>query len=218
VRTMVRNVLLRAAHATTESAPLRNLPPILIFVLSLGLATVPAAHSSGRSMDDDRRTVAALDTEYQAAVKRNDAAAMARILADDFALVTGSGHTYTKADMLADARRGDMYAHNDEEVQTVRIWGDTAVVTGKLWEEFTSEGKSFDQKFWFSDTYFGLRRDGSAYLANRRCHYPAMPIDLGSSTGQFNGNRNKRWIHWPHISASGSLGCKQSGTFRAPHV
>ncbi len=78
---------------------------------------------------------------------------MNRILADDFILVTGSGKTYTKADMLEEARRGDIYSQNDEEVQTVRVWGDTAVVTAKLWEKYTSNGKSFDHTFWFSDTY-----------------------------------------------------------------
>ena len=34
----------------------------------------------------DESVVAALDTEYQAAVKRNDATTMARILADDFVM------------------------------------------------------------------------------------------------------------------------------------
>ncbi|MGA7632813.1 MAG: nuclear transport factor 2 family protein [Terriglobales bacterium] len=97
--------------------------------------------------------MAALDKEYQAAVKKNDAGTMARILADDFVLVTGSGKTYTKADMLEDAHRGDIYQQNEEEVQTVRVWDDTAVVTAKLWEKYTSNGKSFDRKFWFSDTY-----------------------------------------------------------------
>ena len=78
---------------------------------------------------------------------------MARILADDFILVTGSGKTYTKADMLAEARRGDVYEQNDEESQTVRVWGDTAVVTAKLWEKGTTKGVAFDHRFWFSDTY-----------------------------------------------------------------
>jgi ketosteroid isomerase-like protein len=44
---------------------------------------------------DDEKTVAALDTQYQAAVARNDAATMDRILADDFVLVTGTGKTFT---------------------------------------------------------------------------------------------------------------------------
>ncbi len=132
--------------------------PFDVFFLSLvclvGITLATAAHGASASLVDDRRAVAALDTEYQAAVKRNDAAAMARILADDFVLVTGSGKTYIKADMLKDARSGETnYEHNDEDVQTVRVWGDTAVVTAKLWEKFTTNGKSFDHKFWFSDTY-----------------------------------------------------------------
>jgi ketosteroid isomerase-like protein len=125
--------------------------------LVLGLLVTTAMRGASASTDDDRRTVATLDSEYQAAVKRNDAATMARILADDFVLVTGSGKTYTKTDMLEEARRGDVYQQNDEENQTVRVWGDTAVVTAKLWEKYTSNGKSFDHKFWFSDTYVRTR-------------------------------------------------------------
>ena len=39
---------------------------------------------AGTAVESDRAAVAALDTEYQAAVARNDAATMSRILADDF--------------------------------------------------------------------------------------------------------------------------------------
>jgi ketosteroid isomerase-like protein len=37
--------------------------------------------------------------------------------------------------------------------QKVRVWGDTAVVTAKLWLKGTSGGKAIDKKLWFSDTY-----------------------------------------------------------------
>jgi uncharacterized protein (TIGR02246 family) len=127
---------------------------LVVTTLGLGVSIVlTPLRGSSASTDDDRTTVAALDKEYQAAVKRNDADTMARILADDFVLVTGSGKTYTKADMLEDTRRGDVYERNDEDTQAVRVWGDTAVVTAKLWEKYTSQGKSYDHKFWFSDTY-----------------------------------------------------------------
>ena len=131
----------------------RFLCSILVLGMALILILAMSLLTSSASTVNDRETVSALDKEYQAAVKRNDAVTMARILADNFVLVTGSGKTYSKADMLEDAKRGDTYEHNDEEVQTVRVWGDTAVVTAKLWEKFTSEGKSYDHKFWFSDTY-----------------------------------------------------------------
>lgn len=102
----------------------------------------------------DQAIIAALDTEYQAAVKKNDATTMDRILADDFVLVTGSGKTYSKADLLDEARSGSiLYEHQEDSEQTVRVWGDFAVITAKLWEKGTNNGKPFDYTAWFSDTY-----------------------------------------------------------------
>jgi ketosteroid isomerase-like protein len=106
--------------------------------------------------EDAKKIVAALDTQYQAAVKANDAATMDRILTDDFVLVTGRGKTYTKADLLGSARdKTTIYEHQEEEAgsQTVRVWGDTAVVTALLWIKGTSAGTVSDYKVWFSDTY-----------------------------------------------------------------
>jgi ketosteroid isomerase-like protein len=106
------------------------------------------------SPDDDAKAVAALDAKYQAAVKVNDANTMSQILADDFILVTGSGKTYSKNDFLNEARNATYnYERNDELAQQVRVWGDTAVVTAKLWEKGTTKDGSFDRTFWFSDTY-----------------------------------------------------------------
>ena len=73
---------------------------------------------------------------------------------DDFALVTGSGKIYSKADLLAEARSQQLhYERQDDTKQTVRIWGDTAVVTALLTETGTSNGKPFEYTVWFSDTY-----------------------------------------------------------------
>ncbi len=108
------------------------------------------------SRADDQKAVADLDTQYQAAVKNNDAETMARILLDDFVLVVGNGRTFTKADLLKEAQTKEtIWEHQEEEpgTQTVRVWGDTAVVTAKLWLKGTTAGKSFERKLWFSDTY-----------------------------------------------------------------
>ena len=106
------------------------------------------------SVDKDKKAVAELDTQYQRAVKMNDAVTMERILAEDFVLVTGKGKIYTKTDLLKDAREGKTtYEQQDEIEQTVRVWGDTAVVTALLWLKGSSDGKQFEYKLWFSDTY-----------------------------------------------------------------
>ncbi len=68
------------------------------------------------SQQEDAKTVAALDTKYQPAVKANDAATMEQILADDFVLVTGRGKVDGKADLINSARKKEVtYERQDEE-------------------------------------------------------------------------------------------------------
>ena len=58
--------------------------------MTLGLSSMNW-WSASATPEDDRLAVAALDLEYQAAVKRNDAAVMDRILHPDYALILGDG-------------------------------------------------------------------------------------------------------------------------------
>jgi len=112
------------------------------------------AVNPGVCANNDEATVAALDTQYQAAVKINDVVTMDRILADDFVLVTGKGVAYNKGDLLKAAReKSTIYEHQEELKQTVRVWGNTAVVTALLWIKGSTDGKQLDYKLWFSDTY-----------------------------------------------------------------
>jgi ketosteroid isomerase-like protein len=126
-------------------------------VLALGILFAAASTGWCASLDEDKAAIAALDTQYQAAVKENDVATMDRILADDFVLVTGVGKTFNKADLLNSARSKEVSYERQEEIpqtQTVRVWGDTAVVTALLWVKGKREGgEPFDYKLWFSDTY-----------------------------------------------------------------
>ena len=110
--------------------------------------------SRSRRIKEDAETVAALDEKFQAAVKVNDIATIQEILADDFVLVAGSGKTFSKPDLLEEARlRTSLYEHQEDSERTVRLWGDTAIVTAKLWVKGTREGKPIDYTLWFSDTY-----------------------------------------------------------------
>ncbi len=121
---------------------------------TLGACVLASAIAAAAAPADDAKTVADLDTAYQAAVKRNDADAMGRILADDFVLVLGNGQAYTKADLLKAAReKRTIYEHQEDTQQKVRVWGDTAVVTALLWLKGTTDGKPFERRLWFSDTY-----------------------------------------------------------------
>ena len=142
----------------------------------IGMALIIGATEPARSSVDDDKAVAALDKEYQEAVKNNDVATMDRILADDFVLVTGLGKTYTKADLLEEARsKRVIYERQEDSNQKVRVWGDTAVVTALLWAKGTEDGKPFDYKLWFSDIYLRTQNGWRYVLAQASTRLPNTP-------------------------------------------
>jgi ketosteroid isomerase-like protein len=159
---------------------LSSFSKLLLLSIVLPLA---ATSKLNASPEEDAKTVAALDTKYQAAVKANDATTMDQILADDFVLVTGRGGVFSKADLLDSARKKEVtYERQNEEpgTQKVRVWGDTAVVTALLWIKSVQAGKPADYRLWFSDTYIrtptGWRYVfGQASLPLPKAESPAKP-------------------------------------------
>ena len=128
--------------------------------LACGIAASVAAGACGvadASMQEDQRAVAALDIQYQSAVERNDAATMAQIHHESMTLVLSNGTVVTGAQLEQSAReKARTYERQVvvDDSRVVRVWGDTAVVTAKLWLKGTrSTGEAFDYKLWFSDTY-----------------------------------------------------------------
>jgi ketosteroid isomerase-like protein len=126
-------------------------------VLLLGAAMTHQPVSSQTSVErSDAEQVAELDTRYQAAVEANDAATMADILHPQFELVLGDGRRVTREILLRAARtRESLYERQVEDTgtQTVRVVGDTAIVTARLWSRGRGPRGPFEYRLWFSDTY-----------------------------------------------------------------
>lgn len=128
--------------------------------LAGGIAASLAAGASTGSdrMEQDRKAVYDLDVQYQAAVERNDAETIARIHHENMVLVLSNGSVLTGAQLEKAARdKARVYERQVvvEDSRVVRVAGDTAVVTAKLWLKGTrvASGEAFDYKLWFSDTY-----------------------------------------------------------------
>lgn len=138
--------------------------------------------------EKDRRAVAALDTEYQLAVKRNDEKTMARILHEQFVLVLGDGRTFTRKDLLSGARNRDIeYEQQDEDegTQIVRVWGDTAVVTARLWIKGKSnKDAAFDRRLWFSDTYLRTPQGWRYAFGQASLRLPPEPAGGGGQVSE----------------------------------
>jgi ketosteroid isomerase-like protein len=149
---------------TRESRDLRQSSSQVAFCrpilrISRGIAVIAGAmllvaSTVYGSEADDRRDLASLDTKYQRAVKENDSKTMATILASNFVVIGGDGKQWTKADLIKSATDGSTrYEHQEDSEQSVRVFGNTGVVTAKLWVKGLEGGEKVDYTLWFSDVY-----------------------------------------------------------------
>lgn len=135
----------------------------LAAVAGLGIACLGVSmmghDTPAQPFESDRdvaHEIAALDTRYQAAVERNDVATMASILHPRFELVLGDGRRVSRDELLREARAGEsQYERQVEDAgtQAVRVYGDTAVVTARLWLKGRRASGPFEYRLWFTDTY-----------------------------------------------------------------
>ena len=126
---------------------------VIIFSLSGAIGFMTTASASA---EEDRNVVAKLDRQFQSAVKSNNAEVMANILHEQMVLILSDGRISTREEQLSEARsRTYSYEIQDEDpgTQTVRVFGDSAVVTAHLRIKGSSGKDSFDRHVWFSDTY-----------------------------------------------------------------
>ena len=95
------------------------------------------------------------------AFKNYDTAALDRILADDWVLVAVDGQRHTKADLLGElkAHKGALTSVTLDSI-VVRVFGDTAVVTGNDEEKHISfDGKDVSGRYAWTDVYV-KQKDG----------------------------------------------------------
>ena len=108
---------------------------ILVIAVLVIPASVVAGHTSGkraRQSGNTEHAIRQLVNEQANAQQKNDTAALERIWADDFTFTNSSGEVQTKAQRLAEIKSGELKFESIriDDVQ-VRVYGDTAVVTGR---------------------------------------------------------------------------------------
>lgn len=78
------------------------------------------------------QAVKQLDTERVQALLRSDTTTLERIIADDYTNTNNSGEVLTKSQLMAEVKSGDLkYETIDIGDVQVRVYGDTAVFTGR---------------------------------------------------------------------------------------
>lgn len=144
-----------------------------LLVLTLPSAT-PGQATADKSMGDSKaeREVLKLMNEWIEALKRNDGAALDRMVADDFHIVLSDGSTRSKERELAPSKSGDIkFEHLTAEDVKVFVSGNTAIATGIGIYRGANKGQSFEGRERFFDVY--QKRNGKwQILASRSTPAP----------------------------------------------
>lgn len=149
---------LARALAAAEPLPAQAPPPhtrrwLAIAALGLAAALAISLRPRPETAAPEEAEVLAVEHAWMQAYLDNDVSALDSILASDYTLTDGAGGVTTKADDLRNARthRVQFDAYDNSDVR-VRVWGDTAVVTGKSMVRGNAAGRPFAQDIAFTDT------------------------------------------------------------------
>jgi ketosteroid isomerase-like protein len=121
--------------------------------------TVVVAAGTGGPQSDDASKVVAMENLWNQVQLNHDAAAMEKMLDEDFVLTDYDGTTSNKSQFLDSIK--DMSVKLTQEMSEgmkLHEHGDTVVVTGATREKGTQNGKAFAHNGRFTDTW--IKKDG----------------------------------------------------------
>jgi ketosteroid isomerase-like protein len=115
-----------------------------------------AAEGAGEAVHAE---LVAIAEDWAAAIVSNDAGRIAAFMADDWVIVSESGIS-PKEHLLSVVESGELsHSAMDRVGETrVRVYGDTAIMTGRVTNTAHHRGRRFDADEWTTDVF--VRRDG----------------------------------------------------------
>ena len=119
------------------------------------VTAVPAPTSS----DNAEQEVMQLENERIPALLKGDSAFIERAYADDYIVTGANGVVRDKAQLIADMKSGaQTFESMTNDVAKVRVYGDTAIVTGRNTQKGQYKGQPSLSPTAFTRVY--VRRDG----------------------------------------------------------
>src|SRR3989442_4359862 len=114
------------------------------------------ASSSGASVEEQIKKI---EKDRAAAVTKADVAALEAVTSDDCTWIDRNGRVRDKAQTMSDIKTGDIkITSNEVSDMKVRVYGDTAVVTGRADTKGTIGGKDISGPMLFTRVY--VKRNG----------------------------------------------------------
>lgn len=135
---------------------MKRLCLVAAMIVSLtSFAAGQATLKKSASMSRSEQAVRSLERTYAEAVMRQDVSTLERILADDFIATSSRGEVRNKSQEMDDIKPNPDYAmeaFNLDDVK-VRIFGDTAIVTGRSTLKASYKGRSSTSLFRYTRVY-----------------------------------------------------------------
>jgi ketosteroid isomerase-like protein len=134
-------------------------------ILSLALVTIAvvflavaqeknAKSASPQKGSTSQEEIKRVEQERNQAILRSDTAALDRMTSDDYTFINQRGDLLTKA-QIQDGFRSGAIKFESRELSNlnVRVYGNTAVVTGRVTQKATENGKDTSGESRFTRTY-----------------------------------------------------------------
>lgn len=119
----------------------------ILIVMAFSVAFGQSA-KSGVSDNKDERDVRQFVSDFAAAFQNNDAAALGRAFSDDYVFVNPAGALQNKKQRVDEVGSGDRkYELAKYDEVTVRVYGNTAIVTARVTVKGTNKGVPFSGQF-----------------------------------------------------------------------
>ncbi len=162
-------------------------------LLALGLLVVGAStftlaqtkSSRGRRSPSAEQEIRRLEREWFDSYVRGDRAAFDRIVADDAVFTYGNGSVGNKSEAIGEikAPADPSYSLTADDIK-VRVYGNTAIVTGIVIEKGTFNGRSINSRSRYTDVW--VRRSGrwqvvSAQNTRLPQPHPSVPASVSDA-------------------------------------
>ena len=128
---------------------------ILTVIVSIQIAAAQDNITAAKLRDATVvKQIEQLEEARNQAILKGDAAAIERMTADDYTFVTLKGELRTKAEIVKGFASGAFkYQSRTISDLNIRVYGDTAVVTGRSVQKGIENGKDYSGDYWFTRVY-----------------------------------------------------------------
>jgi ketosteroid isomerase-like protein len=130
--------------------------------MAVGLFLILATHAAPQTRRDfaeDEAKLLALETAWNQAETKNDFKAIGLLLADELIYIDDDGSMMSRPQFLASVKDTKLTPDRiNNDGMTVRVYGDSALVTGTYHETGIDRGKRYLHRGRFTDMW--IKRDG----------------------------------------------------------